>query len=306
MYLQQAFRGKNKFTHYLAGIILLFVSTQIIGALPLVIATAINKILNPDVVPSISNSFGLDQNLGLALMLLPFMVGCFTLYYVIKKIHKKKFNDVLTTRPKFDFKRAGIGALIWAGILFISSIPIFLNTDQSIVFQFDPIPFFILLVICVLILPFQTSFEELVFRGYFMQGLAVATKNRWFPLLITSITFGLMHAANPEVAEFGFWMAMPSYIIMGLVMGLVAVMDNGLEISLGMHFANNCISAIFFTSTASALQTPALFKDTDPSMSSLDNIMMVATSIVFLLICSKVFKWKDWGKLFRKIEVPQE
>jgi len=306
MYLQQAFRGNNKFSYYLLGIILLFIATQIIGGIPLVIAIGINNILNPDIVPTILNSFGLNQNLGLALMLFPFVVGCFTIYYIIKKIHNKKFKDVLTTRTKFDFKRAGIGALIWAGILFISSIPIFLNTDQSIVFQFDPIPFFVLLVICVLILPFQTSFEELVFRGYFMQGLAVATKNRWFPLLITSITFGLMHAANPEVAKFGFWMAMPSYIIMGLVMGLVAVMDNGLEISLGMHFSNNFISAIFFTSTASALQTPALFKDTDPSMSSADNISMVITSIVFLLICSKVFKWKDWGKIFRKIEVPQE
>jgi membrane protease YdiL (CAAX protease family) len=48
-----------------------------------------------------------------------------------------------------------------------------------------------------------------------MQGFAAMVKNRWFPLIMTSILFGLMHSFNPEVKEFGFFTMMPQYIAFG-------------------------------------------------------------------------------------------
>jgi len=306
MYLQQAFRGNNKFSRYFITTIILILSTQILGALPALAAMLYGVMsggtVNPN-NPSDFASLGIDQNLGLALMLIPFAVGFFALLICIRKLHSKKVMDVITTRPKFDFSRAAKGGILWGAFIIISALPSILADDGSVTFNFDPIPFFTLCIVCLLLLPLQTSFEELLFRGYYMQGFAVTTNTRWAPLLVTSIAFGLLHSMNPEVKEFGFWMAMPSYVFMGLIMGIVAVMDNGLEIALGMHFSNNFISALLFTSPVSALQTPALFTDNDPSMSYSDNIIMLITGIAFILLCSKIFKWKDWNKIFKPVVV---
>ena len=53
------------------------------------------------------------------------------------------------------------------------------------------------------------------------------------------------------------WGALPQYILMGLILGFVAVKDDGMELSLGLHMANNIIAAITITSDSSTLQTHA-------------------------------------------------
>ena len=39
-----------------------------------------------------------------------------------------------------------------------------------------------------------------------MQGIGIASGNRWLPLFLTSIAFGLMHYANPEVAKLAMFL----------------------------------------------------------------------------------------------------
>ena len=79
------------------------------------------------------------------------------------------------------------------------------------------------------------------------------------PLLVTSVLFGLMHAANPEVEKMGF-IIMLYYIGTGLFLGILTLMDEGLELALGFHAANNLIGALLLTSDWSALQTNSLLK----------------------------------------------
>ena len=86
--------------------------------------------------------------------------------------------------------------------------------------NFKPIPFFTLCVVAVLFLQLQTSFEELIFRGYYMQGLALWIKNKWAPLLIMSLVFGLLHMANPEVDKIGYSILI-LYVGTGLFFGIV-------------------------------------------------------------------------------------
>ena len=45
-----------------------------------------------------------------------------------------------------------------------------------------------------------------------MQGIGILARNRWAPLLITSLIFGLMHYFNPEVSEYGAAVMLPQYI----------------------------------------------------------------------------------------------
>ncbi|MBS0011764.1 MAG: CPBP family intramembrane metalloprotease, partial [Bacteroidales bacterium] len=147
-----------------------------------------------------------------------------------------------------------------------------------------------LIIIAILLIPLQTTFEELLFRGYLMQGAGAWFKNKWLPLLITSLLFGLMHSFNPEIREFGFWVMIPQYITFGLVFGFVTIVDNGIEIAMGAHAANNIFLSIFITQKSSALQTPALYEQQEVYPWS-DFLSLIIVSVLFIAITGILNKW---------------
>ena len=109
-----------------------------------------------------------------------------------------------------------------------------------------------------------------------------------------------MHALNPEVKEFGFFTMMPQYIIFGLVFGIITILDDGIEASMGAHSANNIFLCIMVTNKSSALQTPALYVQ--------NNILpwtefagLLFSGIVFIFILGIIFKWDNFSILFSKI-----
>ena len=141
-----------------------------------------------------------------------------------------------------------------------------------------------------------------------MQQIGIAVRNRWFPLLFTSVMFGLMHSANPEVAEMGFGI-MIFYIGTGLLLGVMTLMDEGMELASGFHLGNNLMASILITSDFSALQTDALFKYTGVENTSgtlTEMIISIAiTYPIILFILSKKYKWTNWkDKLTGKVYPP--
>ena len=138
-----------------------------------------------------------------------------------------------------------------------------------------------------------------------MQGLGVLAKNRWFPLLVTSVVFGLLHGANPEVDKLGNQI-MIFYIGTGLLFGITTLMDEGTEIALGMHAANNIIAALFVTTDWMAFQTAALYIDTsEPSLGWDTYLPVFVLYPLMLIIFSRKYGWKNWSKkLFGKVEGP--
>ena len=225
-------------------------------------------------------------------MLLSFAVGFFAIFLCVKYIHGKRALDIVTARPKIDWGRFFFGAGIWAILSILTFALTFLTGDNGdITFRFEPSKFFVMLVIALLMFPFQTSFEELVFRGYLMQWAYILFKNKWAAIILTGVIFGLMHSANPEVEDFGMLLAMPQYILMGLLLGYIAVQDNGLELSLGIHAANNILSAITFTSPSSTLQTHALFVDPTPSASGWDTLFILISGLLFIWITNRKYRF---------------
>ena len=152
----------------------------------------------------------------------------------------------------------------------------------------------------------QTSFEEYFFRGYMMQGLGVLVKNRWFPLILTSVIFGLMHMANPEVDKLGP-IIMVYYIGTGLFLGIITLMDEGLELALGFHAANNLITALLVTADWTAFQTDSILRDVSEPSAGVDILIPVLVVFpIILFIFSKKYGWKNWTeKLTGKIEKPE-
>ncbi len=282
---------------------------QVLGIVPLIMV-AFNKSDDFEELANSSQSafgdLGINSNLYLFVMLLTFVFGLIFLLFSVKKIHNRSITSLITARHRIDWKRILYGFGLW----FLLAV-LFLAMDYAIspehyVYNFKPESFVILVLIAVVFMPLQTSFEELLFRAYLMQGIGVWFKNAAVPFLFTSIMFGLMHGFNPEVEKLGYLILL-YYIGTGFLFGIVTLMDDGAELALGLHAANNIVASVFVTVNWAAIQTDALFIDI--SEPSLNLYMFVPIFIVYPLVIihlSRKYEWSDWKhKLFGKISEPK-
>lgn len=309
MYIAQAFNVLNDWWRYLVGAVIIFIAI-LIGQIPYT-AVALYKaftsgkdLSNLDEKDLLSL---LEPNLNLFLMLLSFAVGLIGLFLVVKYLHKQTIKHLTTTRKKIDWSRFFFSFILW-GVISSSLVLLdYFISPEDYVINFKLIPFFILCVIAIVLVPLQTSFEEYLFRGYLMQGIGVLAKNKWIPLFTTSLVFGLLHIANPEVEKLGY-ITLVFYIGTGLFLGIMTLMDEGMELALGFHAANNLFAALLVTADWTAFQTHSILKDmSDPTTTSFSEIF-VPVFVVFpilLLVMSRKYNWTDWkGRLFGKVVEP--
>ncbi len=298
-FIQQAYKGKNDWWRYIITIGIVM-SPFILNFVMYLVLPELFEQLYKDM-----ENFQGNKNLFLLENLFPFVVLLVFLFLFVKFLHQRSVTSLVTSRSKIDWKRVfyAFGLWIFISILFLG-IGIYMDSD-GLIWNFKPIPFFFLVLISLVFLPLQTSLEELLFRGYLMQGLGILVKNRWIPLLITSVLFGLMHSLNPEVEKLGYGI-MVFYIGTGLLFGITTLLDEGTELALGMHAANNVVAAIFVTANWTAFQTDALYIDTtEPSLGWETYFPVFVLYPIVLLVLSKKYGWKNWQeKLFGKIEVP--
>jgi hypothetical protein len=149
--------------------------------------------------------------------------------------------------------------------------------------------------------------EEYFLRGYMMQGIGLLAKNRWAPLFFTSILFGLMHILNPEVEKLGYGI-MVYYIGTGFFLGILTLMDDGLELPLGFHAANNLTTALLVTADWTAFQTESIYRDISEPVLGWDVFVpiLVVYPILFLIF-SKKYGWTNWkDRLFGPILEKEE
>ncbi len=295
MFIEQGIRKENKFWKYLLGS-LVIIAMSFLGQLPLLIAVVAKTIFTGVSYPMTEYDVMhfLDSNLTLFLLLISFVFAFAAIYFVVKYIHKQTMLSVTTSRSQIDWGRIMYSFGLWSVISIGSTLVYAFSNPELYIMDFKPIPFAVLVVIAVALVPVQTSTEEYVFRGYLMQGFGNLVKNKWFPLLMTSIIFGGMHLFNPEVAKIGN-IIFVYYIGTGLFLGIITLMDEGMELALGFHAANNLIGALLVTSDWSAFQTHSIFKDVSEPHAGFDVIMPVVLIYpVLLLIFSRKYQWNNW------------
>lgn len=295
MFIEQGIKSDNKFWRYIVGsLIIIFAS--FVGQLPLLIGVLYETIYNEKPYPTSNEAVMrfFDSNLTLFLILISFIFIMLGIVLVVRNLHGQTMLSVTTSRAKIDWKRVGFSFMIWSIFTIVSTLLFYFSNPNDFVINFKPVPFAILVVIGVLLIPIQTSSEEYIFRGYLMQGFANLAKNKWFPLLMTSVIFGGMHIFNPEVAKIGY-IVLVYYIGTGLLLGIMTLMDEGMELALGFHAANNLVGALLVTSDWSAFQTNSVFKDISDPSAGLDVILPVVIIYpILLFIFSKKYNWTNW------------
>ena len=309
MFIEKAKNIKNNWWRYfLVGPLIIFTFWQIIGAIPLGVGFALNadfENLEMDGSNDMMAMFSVfpSKNIGLALFLLTFAFGCLGLYLTIKFIHNQSIKSITTSRDKIDYSRIFYSFFLVVGItVLFMPIDLFLSPDEyELTFNLNQ--FLILVIICLTLLPLQTSFEEYLIRGYLLQGIGITTKSRFLAFTIPSILFGLLHFANPEIDKLGNAFIF-AYIFMGFFLGLITMMDEGLELALGWHYANNLMAALFITADWSVLQTDSIYKYIgEPDITS----QILPALVIFPILIyhfSVKYKWSGWKeKLFGKVNI---
>lgn len=292
-YLEQVKTKDNSFIGYLKGT-LIFVFSHFLGQIPLSLYLIYQSSNFEDYLDHNELLSSLPSNTILFLILLPFVVTVPFLKIVITKIHKQSFTSLFCSRNRVDFKRIIFSFLLWGGISILMILINYIVSPEDYEWNFKLIPFLVLFLVGIVLIPLQTSVEEFLFRGYLMQGFGVLFKNRWLPLLLTSLLFGILHIWNPEIDKLGInllWY----YIGTGLFLGIITLMDEGMELALGFHAANNLVTALLVTASWTAFQTESLLiYNAEPSLGKELIITLAVIYPLLAFIFAKKYQWKNW------------
>ena len=297
-FIDKAKDGNNSFSSYLLGIALI-ISVYLLGSYFLILdlqwnfgIESFDGISQKEIVRILGN------NRFLAWLIVPFLFVALFLVIHTKFVHKRTVLSIFSGRKTFDWKRVLFSFSLLFSVLSLFLFIQYLSSD-SLIFQFDLQKFIPLFFIAIFLLPIQTSCEELLFRSYILQGIKMRTKKNSVAVLISGLMFGAIHIGNPEIAKIGYHIIV-YYMLVGVFLALISLFDNGIELALGYHAANNVFAALMITNNWQAFQTDAVFMDiSDPGM-GLDTIIgiLFILPLVFFIFYKK-YKWHSLKEMWQ-------
>lgn len=301
-HLERACYGNNNIWFYILIIVLTF-AFQTFLTLAL---SAIYVLVNGDIL---FFSFDVlvqkvDSNLVLLLLMVPMAGSLFFMLLLIKLIHGRSFAEVVNGSKEVRWKRVGVGFGVWFGLLVIVTGAQLLIDPDQLLFQFDLASFIPLFFISVLLIPLQTTFEEVLVRGYLAQGVGSRTRSRWLALIIPALIFTSLHFANPEIREHGFFVMTLTYLSMSLIWGVISILDDGIELTIGMHAANNLFISLFTSQKGAAFETHAVFEVLSSNPWVDLAVLLISGGLVVAFFYRK-YNW-SWKTLNIRVEKREE
>jgi membrane protease YdiL (CAAX protease family) len=295
-FIDQASSGKNNFFTYLTGT-LIILGLFLFGNFALFFYLNFqfpNEPIDSWTQSKITASLGKTELLFW--LTFPFALVFFGLLFHINKVHGRTILSIFSGKENFNWKRSffsfGLVFVILALSLVVQS---FFGHDLK--FQFDINKFLPLLLVSVIMLSIQTTCEEVIFRSYLLQGIKNRLRSNKAAVLISGIMFGAIHIGNPEIQAIGSHILI-YYIAVGIFLGLITLFDNGMELAMGYHAANNIFAAIVVTNDWQAFQTDALFLDKSQPGFAWD--ILLGILVVLPLIFVVFYKKYNWQSLKEK------
>ncbi len=225
--------------------------------------------------------------LAFALFLLTFPTGLIVLFVCQRKIHKRTLTSLHTAARRFRLPRLLEGFVLTWVVLGGFSVAANALGIIEVEYIFAGGKFWIYALVSLLFIPFQAATEEIVFRGYFNQGLTHLLKNKWTAFAVTSFAFMALHLSNPEAlqgaASGTLPIVMSGYFFFGFAMCLIVWLDDGLETAIGIHAGNNCFAAIIMNYENSVLPTPSVFlTGSDPIKDSISTVLVLSVLVAII------------------------
>jgi membrane protease YdiL (CAAX protease family) len=267
-FLDLAIRGRNSWWRYLVSIFMILFVWQIIGAIPYLIVVLLNLSSQP-VIAFIAINFSF----------ICLMAG---LLFFVWFVHLRNPVSLITGEKRISFTKIWIAAGMWAIIVVITTVLDSLVHPGSYSFTFEWKTWVPFALTAIILTPIQTSAEELLFRGYFLQGLGILTKRKWILTIISGLIFAVPHFLNPEM-KYGFVLMALFYFSFGAILTMITLKSNRLEYALGVHAANNLMTVLLANYKDSALPSPSIF--------TANVVDPVFNLVIFLLGAALLWYW---------------
>ncbi|MFK8185171.1 MAG: lysostaphin resistance A-like protein [Phormidesmis sp.] len=223
----------------------------------------------------------------------PFAAVIGWLMLMLPELHERSWQSLINAESTINYRRVAQGFAVWGLQISIFAGLAIADNPSHYSFNFDWQEWSLLLILSVCLVPIQTSAEELLFRGYLMQGLRLLTKHPLWLMSLTGLAFAIPHFGNPEMARGDFIWGALDYFTWGVIFAMVTLKDNGLELALGMHAANNLFVYLFVTTPDSAVSSPALFvyeQPIDPSFGFLG--LLIEGAIFYAVFFGGIPRYK--------------
>lgn len=234
------------------------------------------------------------------LILLPLFIASF------KLLHKRDFITLITHRKKIDWLRFWFSFTSW-GILSVLmfAVSLFISPEEY-KFNFKALPFLGLLVICLVLVPIKVFFFTIFLRSYLLQLINVLFKKPILSLTAIVILFSfLMYNAYLRTDENINLLQLMHYVILGFLLGLIIILDDGLEIVLGMSLITTFVSVLFIGYKVPTYSSNALFLKDGKTEDYLIYIVCFIAYPLYFYFLSRLYRWSNWKeKLFKKVKNP--
>ena len=284
-YLDLARQGKNDWWRFLLAVLSILVAWQLVGAAPtilLIIWVLVDG--NPATSVTPTGAFpGINVNIGFVAMMLASWAFVAGIFLAVRFIHQRRMLTLVTPARLLDWKRLAQGFSVWFVLAALVGGVEALLYPGRYALTLDLPRFLPFIFLALVLIPIQTSAEELFFRGYLLQGFGLRIRNIWVLSTISGVIFMLPHLLNPE-AKLNYWLMGLFYFSFGAALAYITLRDGRLELALGMHAANNLFTSLFANAVVTVMPTPSLF-----TVMELDVVYSTAASLVALLIFLLIF-----------------
>lgn len=282
-YLEVARTGKNDWWRYLLSLPAIIATWVGVGLVPVFfLAAYVQMDGNPATDFTPTGFTGVPLLAEFLVTMASFIPLIAATLLAVRFIHARPVQSLITAAPRIRWSRIFVGGGIWFGIAALIAVVESLLYPGRYVLTFQPVTLLIFAILALVLIPIQTSAEEVFFRGYLLQWMGLRLKNKWLLAFLNGVLFFLPHTANPEMAVDSLLVGL-GYFVIGFVFTLITVQDDGMELALGMHAANNLFAALFANYVITALRSPSLFtvQELDPVYSL---VSLIIGSAVFFII----------------------
>ena len=249
------------------------------------------------VVGFVSVPFMSGGSTGEYIFLLATFLPIFIAIPLIYKVwHRLPIKALLTSAPQFRW------GYMWRTIFIIFAFYISLSLIEyqffpeeyaGIKLQTDMSVYVKLLLITLILVPFQATAEEFLCRGYLNQALIKYLRSPWLVFIITSGGFAALHAWNPEAAgQQGPYLA--SIFLFGMAMCVLLYFEGGIESAIGAHIANNVFVFALLGYEDPDLPNTALLTLGEPVIEWAD--FAIELCLTAVLISVIIWVNRRWGK----------
>lgn len=278
-YLEVAHSGKNDWWRYLIsfpGIVFIWL---FVGSIPVVLLIAYMQMDGDPATRVTETGFaGIPLLVEFLVTMSSFIPFILATLLAVRFVHARPVRTLITGESRIRWGRIFTGAGLWLGIAALIAIVEALLYPGRYVLTFQPAELLLFTVLALIIIPIQTSAEEVFFRGYLLQWMGLRLKNKWVLSFLNGALFFLPHAANPEMAANSILVGL-GYFAIGFFFTLITLQDNGMELALGMHAANNLFAAVFANYTVTALPSPSLF-----TIQTLDPVYGLVALVIGMIV----------------------